>query len=167
MKSTHKINGWLAAAFALFAMPAAVTSPLAAEWSCIHASGGQIEYEDRIATTDRTHLGWGLDFEQSPGLYNWVHFAIPWTHGKTARFDALQFETGSVDAYVDQVHVYNLGERVKVFSDLDWSGNLQTRALDLGDNLTFSTLGISVGIAAGVEMMDHNFVFTGACAYSE
>jgi hypothetical protein len=137
----------------------------AADWACTHGHGGNIEYQANVATMERAHIGWGLDFDQKSGLYNWVHFAVPSTHGKSVRYIALQFETGSPDAYVNQIHVYNMSEKIREFNNLGWSGNLQTQVLDMGSEFPISAVGISVGIGAGVEMMSHRFVFTGACAF--
>lgn len=133
-------------------------------WSCIHGNTGHIEYEQRIEDTGRTHIGWGLDFVQKPGLLNWIHFAPSTVFGQKTRFVAIQFLTGSVDAFVKHVHVYDLGKKVKEFNDVDWSGSLQTRILDLGSERAFAALSISVAVGAGVESLSHRFQFTGACA---
>jgi hypothetical protein len=136
----------------------------AAQWRCIHGHSGHIEYLTRVQTTERAHIGWGLDFDQKSGLYNWIHFAVPTVFGQTTRYIALQFWTGSVDAVVDSVHVYNGGDRVMEFEDLGWADGWHEEILDLGEEMTFAALGISIEIGAGVEMMDHRFLFTGACA---
>ena len=163
---THTALGRLTSlALGSVAMLIALGTAQAAEWSCIHGNGGNIELQQHITTMERAHIGWGLDIDQKPGLYNWIHFAIPSVHGQSVRYIALQFETGSVDAIVDHVHVYNLSNKIREFNDLGWTGTLQTRVLDLGSPQPISALGISVGIGAGVEMMSHRFVFMGACAY--
>jgi hypothetical protein len=140
-------------------------------WSCTHGNAANIEYIDRVATTDRVHLGWGLDFTQKPGLYNWVHFAVPTVHGATSRYVALQFYTYSADAIVDKVHVYNLLNKVKSFEGaadgLGLSDGWYTPVLDMGSDIPVSAVGISVEVGAGVESMSHRFIFTGACAFIE
>jgi hypothetical protein len=137
------------------------------EWYCTHGNAGNIEYIDRVETLDRVHIGWGLDFLQKPGLINWVHFAVPTIHGLTSRYIALEFYTGSVDAIVEQVDVYNLSTKVKSFNDLDLADGWFLEVLDMGSDIPFSAVGISVKVGAGVEMMSHRFLFTGACASLE
>lgn len=164
MKIKYISNKWLrlcvgSAMLILFSSPG-----FAQEWSCTHGHSGHIEYEDRIEDTGRTHIGWGLDFVQKSGLTNWVHFAVPSQFGQQTRFIALQFLTGSVDAIVRDVHIYDLGIKVREFNDVNWTGALQSQILDLGSERAFTALGISVGIGAGVEQMSHRFWFTGACA---
>lgn len=164
MKTIYMSNKWLllclgSAAFILFSSPVR-----AEEWPCTHGHSGHIEFEQRIEDTGRTHIGWGLDFVQKSGLTNWVHFAVPTRFGQTTRFIALQFLTGSVDAIVRDVHIYDLGTKVREFNNVNWTGDLQAQILDLGSGRAFSALGISIGIGAGVEQMSHRFLFTGACA---
>ncbi|MGB5831817.1 MAG: hypothetical protein WBG92_07490 [Thiohalocapsa sp.] len=134
-----------------------------ARWSCTHGQDGNIEYGASIQAAASDRAGWGLDFTQQSGLKNWVHFAVPSVHGASVRHVALRFWTGSADAFVDKVHVYNLEAKVKEFEDLGWSGGWLTKTLDLGAPAPISALGISVEIAAGVEAMSHRFVFSGAC----
>lgn len=163
--NTKTINGrWSAILLSFIAMLFFTTPVLALQWACTHGHTGNIEYIDRVSTLDRVHIGWGLDFNQSPGLLNWVHFAPPSMFGQTTRYVALQFSTGSVDAFIDSVHVYDLGTKVKEFNDLGLSGAKQTEVFDLGADTTFTALGISVEVKAGVESMSHNIEFYGACA---
>ena len=136
-------------------------------WSCIHGQDGNIEYINRVDTMDRVHIGWGLDFNQKSGLKNWIHFAVPSVHGQSSQYVALQFYSGSSDAIVDKVHVYNLGTKVVEIEDLGWSDGWYTEVIDLGSKIPFTALGISVEVGAGVEMMSHQFIFTGACAFLE
>lgn len=136
----------------------------AEEWSCIHGNSGHIEFGQNIVDTGRTHIGWGLDFTQKSGLFNWVHFAVPTRFGQSTDRVALQFLTGSVDAIVNHVHIYDLGVKVGEFNNVNWTGGLQEQILVLGAPLTFTALGISIGIGAGVESLSHRFWFSGACA---
>jgi len=136
-------------------------------WSCTHGSGGNIEYINRVDTLDRVHIGWGLDFNQSPGLINWIHFAVPSVHLATSRYVALQFWTGSADAIVNKVHVYNLASKIKTFEGLGLSSGWHTKVFDMGSDFPITAIGISVEVGAGVESMSHRFLFTGACAYLE
>ena len=136
-------------------------------WSCTHGLDGEIEYEGNIVPAARTRAGWGLDFTQKSGEANWIHFAPPSIHLTKARYVALKFWTGSADAWVDQLHVYNLNAKVYEDNDVDLSNGWYIEVFDMGSLKDFSALGISVRVAAGVEMMSHRFVFAGACAYLE
>lgn len=163
---THAALGRITSlAFGSIALLSTLNSAQAADWSCIHGHSGNVELRQNVETMESAYMGWGLDFDQKSGLYNWIHFAVPSVNGKAVRYIALQFQTGSADALINHVHVYNLSTKIREFNNLGWSGNLQTRVLDLGSPQTLSALGISVGIGAGVEMMSHRFIFTGACAY--
>ena len=137
-------------------------------WSCTHGQSGHIEYEGNIEPAARTRAGWGLDFTQKSGLANWIHFAVPSVHLTSSRWVALKVYTGSVDAWVDKVHVYDLNNKVFDFDDVDLSDGWYVEVFDMGDPpIPFSALGISVRVAAGVEMMSHRVIFAGACAYLE
>jgi len=155
---------WLTAMFFSIALLLLSGTAQAVQWSCVHGSSGHIEFLDRVATLDRNHIGWGLDFTLSSVLLKLVHFAPPTILQQRTRYIALQFQTGSADAFIDSVHVYNLGTKVKEFDDLGWSGALQAQVLDLGSDMPFVAVGISVEVKAGVESMSHNIIFTGACA---
>jgi hypothetical protein len=141
------------------------TTSLAAGWSCTHGQSGNIEKINNVQTLDRVHLGWGLDFNQKPGLDNWVHFAPPTIHNSVARFIAIQFWLGSIDADVNAIHVYNLGAKIGEFELADQASGWHTSVFDLGSDIPVSAVNVSVNIGAGVESMSHRFVFTGACVY--
>jgi hypothetical protein len=134
-------------------------------WSCIQGTSGHIEYEGNIQPASRTRPGWGLDFEAKPGVSNWVQFAIPTVYPSYVRYVGMLFKTGSPDAWIDEVHVYNLNNKVVEFVDLDWSGDYQVQLLDMGEPpIPSAALNVSIRIAAGVEMMSHKFVFSAVCA---
>lgn len=144
-----------------------LVNPVFASWYWIHGSSGKIERKD---VTDywggsSFEYGWGLDIRQKSGTSNWVHFAVP-TLGnanKGAKLIQIKFWTGSADAWVSDVHIYNGGTKVKEFKGL-WSGS-QILTLDLGTVTAFPYgLGISLKINAGEEGMSHRFQFFGAGA---
>jgi hypothetical protein len=134
-------------------------------WSCTHGQSGNIEYPDRLVAAARNRTGQGLDFTQKPDDGNWVQFAPPSVLGNTVRYIGLQFWTGSADAIVDYVHVYDLGEKVYSFDGLGWSNGWHTQVLDLGSDVSFNAIGISVGVSTGAAATSHRFIFTGACAF--
>jgi len=167
MKSKRLFAKLFWALLGIAAMLLLMGTAQASAWSCIHGHSGHIEYPGRVVTMEGAHIGWGLDFDQESGLFNWVHFAVPTEFGKNTRYIALQLLTGSVDAIVDKVHIYDLNTKVREFNDLGWTGPLQVHILDLGAERAFAALGISIQVGAGVEMMDHRFLFTGACALQD
>ncbi|HOI96813.1 MAG TPA: hypothetical protein PK250_19080, partial [Syntrophobacter fumaroxidans] len=72
--------------------------------------------------------------------------------------------TGSVDAWVSAIHIYDGVNKVKVLEG-SWSNGYKTVTVDLGSVRSFTYgLGVSVQIKAGVESMSHRFIFVGAGA---
>lgn len=145
-----------------------MVSPVGAEWYWTHGNSATIQ--DKTVTDywagNSFEYGWGLDIRQKPGTSNWVHFAVP-TLGNTnkgARYIRLRFWTGSADAFVSDVHVWNGETKVKEFTG-PWSGGWQTVTLDLGSVVSFTKgMGVSMKINAGVESMNHRFQISGAGA---
>lgn len=130
------------------------------------AQGNVAEVENPADCTYK-YFGWGLDIAQDAGLSNWVHMPVPSKSGGTwgARYIRLRFYTGSVDAFVSKIDVYNGSVKVKEFVGLSYSNGWKDIQLDLGSKMTFSRgMGISFKINAGVEMMSHRFVFSSAGA---
>ncbi len=81
--------------------------------SWIHGHSMEIEYPDRIIWQVRK--GYAYQLEGKPGTANWFHFAIPTpviVNDVRLRIDSiiLRFLTGSVDAFVRDVHIYD-GEK--------------------------------------------------------
>jgi hypothetical protein len=131
--------------------------------SWIHGHSMQVEYPDRIARHERN--GWGTDIEGKPGTGNWFHFAIPTPvviNDVRLQADSIMlcFKTGSLDAFVKDVHVYDGGTRIAEFNDIFLSKEQPFARLVLpGAPLMFQALGISLGVGFGVEMMDHLMSF--------
>jgi len=150
----------------LTALLLAFSSSTLAAWYYTQGTSGHIEWKANIAAAARDRAGWGLDFSLRSGRRNWVHFAVPtlgnWNKG--ARYIKLKFYTGSVDADVTDIHVYN--GSVKVFTKaVNYSNGWRTVTIDMGSKKRFTRgLGISIGIAAGVESMSHRFMFSSAGA---
>ncbi len=136
--------------------------------SWIHGRTMQIEYPDRIAVEDRN--GWCAYVEGKPGTTNWFHFAIPTPviiNDVRLQIDSvmLAFKTGSVDAVVRDVHVYDGRWRIAVFDLINLSGEQPfVRLVVPGTPPVWGGLGISVGVGFGVEAMDHTMEFyTAGC----
>jgi len=134
--------------------------------SWIHGRTMQIEYPDRIAREDRN--GWCVYVEGKPGTDNWFHFAIPTPviiNDVRMQADAamLCFKTGSVDAFVRDVHVYDGWARIAEYNNINLSGDQPFIRLVLpGAPQMWQGLGISVGVGFGVEAMAHTMEFYAA-----
>ncbi|HET6516427.1 MAG TPA: hypothetical protein VFG09_14835, partial [Thermodesulfovibrionales bacterium] len=133
---------------------------------CTHGQSGHIQ--DTSITTVPSYWGWGLDFILNSGNSDWVHFAVPTVLFEKTRYLAIKFATGSVDAIVNQVDIWSGNTLVKQFLNLNWTtsgpSDAQWKILDLGSDVNFESIGISVGIGAGVEAMSHRFLFHSVCA---
>jgi hypothetical protein len=131
--------------------------------SWIHGHSMQVEYPDRLARQE--HNGWGTDIEGKPGTINWFHFAIPTpVIIDDVRLQAdsimLSFKTGSLDAFLRDVHVYDGGNTIAIFDNVYLSQEQPFVRLVLPDTPYMGQgLGISLGVGFGVEPMDHTMTF--------
>lgn len=134
--------------------------------SWIHGHSMEIEYPDRMDSAIRR--GGAYVLAGKPGSSNWFHFAIPTpviVEDVRLRLDAvmLRFVTGSIDAFVRDVHVYDGESRIVAFQDLylsEQNGFVrlvvpETPAVRWG-------IGLSLGVGFGVEPMDHTMQFISA-----
>ena len=134
--------------------------------SWIHGHSMQIEYPDRLVRVERN--GWGTVVEGKPGTDNWFHFAIPTpVIINDVRLQAgsilLSFSTGSIDAFVRDVHVWDGSGRIAVFDNRYLPpGEPAERLILPGTPMMGFGLGISVGVGFGVEPMDHSMTFFAA-----
>jgi hypothetical protein len=126
----------------------------------------QIEYPSRNARQVR--IGWCAFVEGNPGTDNWFHFAVPTPviiNDVRLQVDSvmLVFKTGSLDAVVRDVHVYDGPWRIAEFNLINLSGNQPFVRLVLpGAPPIGQGLGISLGVGFGVEAMDHTMEFYSA-----
>lgn len=138
----------------------------AGQWMYSHGNVSQIETP---ANCSYKYFGWGLDLTQNSGLYNWIHMTVPTPHdGKLgAQIIKLRFYTGSADAMISEVDVYNGNNKLATFKSLSYtSGTWAELQLDMGSKKMFTRgMGISIKIGAGVESMSHRFIFSAAGAY--
>lgn len=138
-------------------------------WSHGHTAKVQAPWD----TTGMFYMGWGLEFIENTGTGNWIHIAIPSPATvdnslMRARYIKIRFYTGSADAWISDVHVWNGESLVKQFTGFNWSGDWQTQQLDLGSLINFDKgLGLSIFVRAGVESLNHKFIFSGAGARFE
>jgi hypothetical protein len=126
----------------------------------VHGNSGHVEYMNSLASTDRIYLGWGLDIDQKPGSFNWLHYSIPTTPGTKTRYLLIRYETGttgnSADSLIKAFHVYD-GENLIYYNDsIHLTGGPDYAIIDMGSDKTiYWGLGLSVNIGAGVESMSH------------
>lgn len=134
--------------------------------SWIHGHSMQIEYPDRIASQRRA--GFSINVEGKAGTGNWFHFAIPTPviiDDIRLRADCvmLRFTTGSVDAFVQHVHVYDGEKKIAEHNDIYLSKENGFVRLAVPDRPQILWgLGISIGVGFGVESMDHHMDFIAA-----
>jgi len=134
--------------------------------SWIHGHSMQIEYPDRISYVRR--IGWGINLVGWPGTSNWFHFAIPTPviiDDVRLRIDSviLNFRTGSTDAWVRHVHIYDGGGKIVEHNDIYLSEQNTFLRLTVPDRpYMFWGIGISIGVEFGLELMDHSMDFYAA-----
>lgn len=134
--------------------------------SWIHGHSMQIEYPDRIASQRRA--GFSINIEGKSGTSNWFHFAIPTPviiDDIRLRIDSvmLRFTTGSVDAFVRHVHVYDGEKKLAEHNDIYLSKENALARLVVPDRPeVLWGIGISLGVGFGVESMDHHMDFISA-----
>jgi len=132
----------------------------------IHGHSMHIEYPDRIASERRT--GFSINLEPKSGSVNWFHFAIPtpvFVNDVRLRADSvmLRFKTYSVDAWVRDVHVYDGDKLIAAHNGVNMSKDHLFERFVVPDRPEIQWgLGISIGIACGVEGMDHHMEFFAA-----
>jgi hypothetical protein len=133
----------------------------------VHGHSMQIEYPDRLSSIKRR--GMYIRVEGKSGMSNWFHFAIPTpviVNDNRLRADSVmvRFRTGSVDAFVKAIHVWDGERRIATHDNL---GLAPTRwewpRFDVpGTPKIRWGLGISIGVGFGVEGMSHRMEFSSA-----
>ena len=132
----------------------------------IHGHSMQIEYPERLASQWRA--GFSITVEGKPSSTNWFHFAIPTpviVNDVRLRADSviLRFKTASVDAWVRDVHVYDGETRIAVHDKVNLSRDHLFERFYIPDRPEVQWgIGISIGVACGVESMDHHMEFFAA-----
>jgi hypothetical protein len=131
--------------------------------SWIHGHSMQIEYPDRLDRQLR--IGWCAYVQGKPGTENWFHFAVPTPviiNDVRLQVDSVMlcFKTGSIDAFVRDVHIWDGWARIAEFNAINLSGEQGfVRLVVPGAPQVWQALGISVGVGFGVEVMDHGMEF--------
>jgi len=129
-----------------------------ADWVYTHGHSGSVQSPGNV--TGLLPMGWGLQFAVKPGVGTWVHYAVPTTTKSgtkqyAVRHLRLKFTTGSVDAYLRHIHVWDGNVRFVTLSDVNLS-EVQDIKIDLGQNWNvYRGLGVSLEFVAGVESMSH------------
>jgi hypothetical protein len=142
---------------------AAIAIPFA---SWIHGHSMHFEYPDRITNERRT--GFSIAFDGKSGTSNWLHFAIPTPViindvRMRASSVMLRFKTGSVDAFVRDVHVYDGEKLIAAHNGVGLSKDHLFERFVIPDTPQVQWgLGISIGVGFGVESMSHHMEFIAA-----
>jgi len=126
----------------------------------VHGNSGSIEYMDRFSNTDRYKFGWGLDIEQKPGSFNWIHYSIPTIPFTKTRFLLVHYETGipgeTADSKIINLHVYDGKDVIYSNDSVSLTGGPAYTIIDMGSDKTINWgLGLSICSIAGVESMSH------------
>jgi hypothetical protein len=136
--------------------------------SWIHGHSMQIEYPDRMQYAVRK--GYAFQVAGNPGTENWFHFAIPTPviiDDVRLRIDSvmLRFVTGSVDAFLRDVHIYDGEARIAVHNEVYLTEQNGFVRFEVPESpLLAWGVGISLGVGFGVEMMAHTMDFIAAGA---
>lgn len=131
--------------------------------SWIHGHSMEIEFPDRV--TNLRRVGWGMTLDGKSGTSNWFHFAIPTPviiNDVRLRVDSamLRFRTGSVDAFVQHVHIYDGERKIAEHNNVNLSkDNWFARFVVPDTPLLQWGIGISIGVGFGVESMSHHMDF--------
>lgn len=155
-------------AIAIIGITIASSNPACATWKTIHGHTGHLEYPSNVINDD-IYKGWGMDFTQYPNKINWVHWGFMTLYtSPSSKVNSLafRFATGSSDAQITAIHVYN-GDTKVVSLSVNWTGDWQTKSVSLGDTYTFNNgLGICVKVSAGNSAsLSHRFIFGTIYAY--
>jgi hypothetical protein len=129
----------------------------------------QVQNPEQLDQDSR--IGWCAVVGGKPGTENWFHFAIPTpviVNDVRLQADSimLRFDTGSVDAWVRQVDIWDGWNKIWTSFDstpnLNWSGQHWFERVTVpGTPAMGFGMGISVGVSFGVEAMDHGMKFYG------
>jgi hypothetical protein len=166
MSGMGVLGGTMANALTMGKVQAATASVNVSYASWIHGHSMQIEYPERIANMYRA--GFCIHVEGWPGTSNWFHFAIPTPviiNDIRLRADSvlLNFKTGSEDAYVRHVHVYDGDVLIAEHNDINLSGVNDLVRLSIPDKpYVHLGLGISIGVEFGLKKEDHSMDFIAA-----
>ena len=137
--------------------------------SWIHGHSLAVEAPEKLVSQWRA--GFGLVIDGQMGTENWLHFAIPTPvilNDVRLQVDSimLRFTTGSADAYVRDVYVYD-GERpIASFTGITNGAPQQfdpilRLPLDSKPYMGYG-LGISIGVTFGIQAMSHQMWFSSA-----
>lgn len=156
---SHHFNLFLAVAVFL-GVSLTAAAPVRATWFWTHGHSGKIENLDvtNWSVTNNLAWGWGLAFTLDDSSRTWAHYAVP-TIGnrrKVARYIKINFKTGSNDAWISAVDVWNGGDRLERFLGLVEFGGPKTITLDLGRKVNFSRgMGVSIEVTSGSNPDSH------------
>jgi len=118
-----------------------------------HGTSMQIEFPDRINSVWRAGFYTQVDGEL--GTENWFHFAIPTSvivDDKRLRVGSVMvvFRTGSADAIVRDIHIYDGEQKIAEHNGVNLSGNIGFKRFDVPTHPSVKFgIGISIGVKFG------------------
>lgn len=119
----------------------------------VHGTSIEVEFPDRIA--DMRRFGFFTRIIGKPNTVNWFHFAIPTpvivdNDRKEVGPVILRFKTGSTNAVVRDVHVYDGEARIAAHDGVNLSGNHFFERFGVAHSPpVLWGLGISIGVRFG------------------
>jgi hypothetical protein len=171
MKTSRRIKT-IVSIFLFIAVLGVSGMATAAQYMWTQGNVSQIEYLTNCSSYN--YRGWGLDLNLKPSTFNWIHIPVPTPYivlptdnqAVGSRIVYLHFYTGSADAWVSDIHVYNGYSKVFTIGNLSYSSGWRYISIDMGKKIGFNRgMSISICIKAGVESMSHRFIFSSAGAY--
>lgn len=133
-----------------------------------HGTSMNVQFPDRLNKMVRA--GWGIDLESPAGSENWFHFAIPTpvvVSDRRLRVGSVlvDFETGSTEAVVNHVHVWDARRRIAEHNNLNLFGQVGVRRFEVPDSPpVWEGIGVSIGVGFGVEPYSRQMKFFSAGA---
>jgi hypothetical protein len=140
--------------------------PQIAYASWIHGHSMRVEFPEQLV--EQRPMGFYMRVEGKPGTVNWFHFAIPTPviiNDVRLRADAvfLCFQTGSADAIVRDVHVYDGIGKIAEHTDVNLTRENWYHRFEIPTRPeVWQGIGISIGVTFGVEAMNHWMEFVSA-----
>ncbi len=158
--------GALGAALAPQQAQGAEAAPRISYASWIHGHSLRVEFPDDLVV--QRPLGFHMLVEGKPGTVNWFHFAIPTpviVNDVRLRADTviLSFETGSADALVRDVHIYDGSGKIAEFNGVNLTRENWYHRFEIKTRPeVWQGLGVSIGVTFGTEPMNHWMRFVSA-----
>jgi hypothetical protein len=141
--------------------PEAAAAAVLAHAGWVHGSGVQIEVPSALASV--TRFAFFTRVVGNPGTSNWLHLAVPTpviVEGTRLRAGSvlIRFRTGSANAFVHAVHVYDGEGKIANYNGLRRApASIETQRFAVpGNPLVLWGVGISLGVSFGSDSTPRN-----------